>query len=445
VLRITAQQYSEPPKTAGLEEEALVIHRRGDSSHTTHLAIFVHGLGGVRYGRKATWGDFPKMLFDEFPALDIGMYAYRTLFRRLKFWKSVSIEKEAAVLGDLLLDLCEYENFILIGHSLGGVLCKSTLVYLVNRNEQEALEKVSSLFLMATPQLGSIRLPRLVSNLSHDFQALKVHASHLEEVARVFQDRFHCSHRYPLDDKVHIPCWALIASEDFWVDGLSAGISLESSQKRNVRGTHKSLVKPRDKQADSYLHARFCVKKSLEYTRCKHLSKCEPGSSADLVLIHELAVSLFGSDVSGIELMRAWWHRNPSVFWLLRRVTRAPGTRTEQVVGFFCLIPTSKSTAAEIRSGAIKGATLSPNLVLAQSESIEALYIGGIAGVDPHAKADIMLALTTHLYSLERDPRGIIVLARPVTSIGLRIVRDYEMEPVDPRNEGIGGLYELKL
>ena len=43
------------------EDEPLVVHD-GGRKHA-HLVVFVHGLGGSRYG---TWGDFPRFVFDDF-------------------------------------------------------------------------------------------------------------------------------------------------------------------------------------------------------------------------------------------------------------------------------------------------------------------------------------------------------------------------------------------
>src|SRR5690348_8235284 len=92
--------YSEPISLSGLADERLIIHQRTDPTASTHLLIFVHGLGGTRYGKKATWGHFPKLVFEDFPNLDVGMYAYRTLARRWKVWRSIELEDEATTFGD---------------------------------------------------------------------------------------------------------------------------------------------------------------------------------------------------------------------------------------------------------------------------------------------------------------------------------------------------------
>ena len=441
---IVGPTFSEPVQTAAIKDEPLIVHAR-KTPGGSHLAIFIHGLGGSRYGRKATWGDFPKLLFEDFPELDIGMYAYRTLFQRFRLRKSVSISEEAKVLSDILLTLSEYEHFLLFGHSLGGLLCKSTVSCLLAAEERALLDKISCLFLMATPQLGSMRVPGFLSGLSSDFRALKAHGKYIEELAQTFQDHVHTEQRPPLDGKTHIPCWALLASEDSWVDNLSAGVSLPSSQKRTIRGTHTSIVKPHTRSDDSYRHVSFCVRKSLSYTKSYQRSKFGPATEEDLPVIYELAIHLFGNDVSDLNLMRQWWKKNSDVFFVLRRITRATAMQVTEIVGYFCLLPIGTQTAALLKDGTLKASALAPTYVLAPSSPQEALYIGAIAGIDIRSQADIMIALTTHIYKLDTAATKIPVLTRPVTSHGLRVVKDYEMTPVDPSHPGIGNLYEFTL
>jgi hypothetical protein len=39
-----------------------VIHQRSELTANDRLVIFVHGLGGSRYGRRSTWGEFPRLI-----------------------------------------------------------------------------------------------------------------------------------------------------------------------------------------------------------------------------------------------------------------------------------------------------------------------------------------------------------------------------------------------
>jgi len=141
--RLTAPAYAEPENPESLHEEPLVVHQRAEPSANNKMVLFVHGLGGSRYGRTSTWGNFPRHLFEDIPAIDVGMLQYRTLTGRFGFSKSVSLEQEARVFADVLRDqLSAYQSIVLIGHSMGGLMCKAVIHELVRRgdkNESEGL------------------------------------------------------------------------------------------------------------------------------------------------------------------------------------------------------------------------------------------------------------------------------------------------------------------
>jgi pimeloyl-ACP methyl ester carboxylesterase len=251
--RVVAAEFTDPPDAAALSEEPLVIHQREAAIADRKLIVFVHGLGGSRYGAKSTWGNFPSFLFKDIPELDIGLYQYRTAAGRLWFTKSVSLQDEARVFADLIRDqLADYETIVLIGHSMGGLLCKAAIHELVVRGDRNTLARIGGLILMATPQLGSLRMPGFMSVFSHDARALKPHGDLVTRINRTFEDHI------ALDENIHtlrkttIPTWAVEGVHDRWVDSLSAGIGLPSSRRKVVRGSHTAIVKPGDRNADAY-------------------------------------------------------------------------------------------------------------------------------------------------------------------------------------------------
>jgi len=261
--RLSQSQFIEPDNNNSIQEEALVIHHREGTNHN-QLIIFVHGLGGSRYGKTATWGEFPTYIFADFPEVDVGLYQYRTLLARLKFWKSIDLETEAQVFADLLRDeLSRYVDIVLVGHSLGGLLCKAAISRLVKNTEKDTLSRISGLILMATPQLGSMRVPRLLSWLSADFQALKPHGAFIAEINRTFENNLYSDERIARLDGVTIPTWAVLGASDFWVDQISAGIGLPSNRKKIARGSHTEIVKPKDKDSGIYSWVRDRIKVSV--------------------------------------------------------------------------------------------------------------------------------------------------------------------------------------
>jgi pimeloyl-ACP methyl ester carboxylesterase len=233
-------------------------------------------LGGSRYGENSTWGNFPEFLYDDLPDFNVGLYEYRTLFRRFKFWESVSLSDEANVFAGIIREIRDYQTIILIGHSMGGLLCMAAIADLINTRQIEVLSRIGGLILMATPQTGSQRVLTFLSWFSKDFFALKPHGDFVTGLHGPL-----VNNRVVLDDKraqpgdIVIPTWAVLGASDHWVDKLSAGLHLPDSRKRMVRGSHKAIVKPQSKQSDAYQYVRDRIQEAY----LQRQSAAEPAPS----------------------------------------------------------------------------------------------------------------------------------------------------------------------
>jgi hypothetical protein len=259
--RLAASKFAEPANAGSLSEEPLVIHQRLESTTNNKLVIFVHGLGGSRYGKKSTWGNFPGLIFEDIQEVDVGMYQYRTATGRFFSSKSISLQDESRVFADLLRDqLAKYSTIVLIGHSMGGLLCKALIHQLVTSGDHNTLARIGGLILMATPQLGSLRMLSFLSAFSHDAAALEPHGELVTQINRTFEDHIALDENINTLRKATIPTWAVEGVHDRWVDSLSAGIGLGRSRRKVVRGSHTSIVKPLDRNADAY----GWVKKRIE-------------------------------------------------------------------------------------------------------------------------------------------------------------------------------------
>lgn len=252
--RLIQPEFAPPPEINSVVDEALVIHQRTEPTTNRGLVIFVHGLGGSRYGEHSTWGSFPSFLYDDLPSLDISLYEYRTLFKNLSFLNSVSLGKEAEVFAGIIRDrLEEYSQIVLIGHSMGGLLCKAAICKLLETQEDGALARVAGLILMATPQLGSLSVKRAFGFLFEDFKTLSPHGELVTSINQKFDNEIALDERVITYRKVTIPSWAVEGVRDRWVDPLSAGIGLASMRRKVARGSHTSIVKPPNKSGDAYV------------------------------------------------------------------------------------------------------------------------------------------------------------------------------------------------
>lgn len=247
-----------------VKDEPLIVHRRRSSSNES-LAVFVHGLGGHRY---STWGNIPRFLFDDIPSIDIGLYDYSSGIRRLRLKNSVSLGKHSKEFADSLRD-GGYRNVVLVGHSMGGLLCKAVIKELIDSQartplDEIALGMISGLFLLATPQAGSRMVPRFLSFLTTDARVLRAHSNFTSEIDERFRDRItYDASRLPEQGRMCIPTYAAIATGDRWVDPLSASLNLSRDQIKNVRGTHSSILAIESPEVGLYPwlfeKVKFCI------------------------------------------------------------------------------------------------------------------------------------------------------------------------------------------
>ncbi|KQY52133.1 alpha/beta fold hydrolase [Lysobacter sp. Root494] len=241
--------------------EPVVLHCQDYASESENLVLFVHGLGGSRYG---TWKQFPKFVFEDFPDADVGLYQFTSAFGRWRLWESIDLDQEARTFAGLLRDrLSHYKQITLIGHSMGGLLCKAAIHYLVTEGDNVAIERISGLVLMATPQLGSRWVTPFLGRLTPDGRALRIHSQLMTDVQSTFANKIAIDEGVHTRRKITIPTWAVLADGDFWVDPLSARIGLTSARVQTVRGWHTSIVKPTDKNSDAYTFVKDAIFKSF--------------------------------------------------------------------------------------------------------------------------------------------------------------------------------------
>jgi pimeloyl-ACP methyl ester carboxylesterase len=241
------------------EDQPLVIHRHG-SSPGRALIVLLHGLGGRRYGTWTPSGEDPKkvglarFLYEDIPGTDVGLYAYRTLFGRvLKFWKSIPLKTEADVLAARIRDQSRiYKTVILAGHSMGGILAKAAVCKLIRDDDVVTLATIRALMLLATPQAGSLRVPKALWNFTEDGRVLRAHGEIVTEIERVFSNRVIADPNPAMPRSFVIPAFVVAGAEDNWVDEFSSGLSVRDDRRNPIRGSHTSVVKPRAKADDSY-------------------------------------------------------------------------------------------------------------------------------------------------------------------------------------------------
>lgn len=179
--------------------ERILLLRPPGGTHRQAVAVFVHGLFGVRAGTKSTWSVLLPHFGIRFPSFDIAIYQYRTAYHRWRVWRSTNVPDEGRVLAEeLKLLAARYDSVVLVGHSLGGLLCQSALNALAEAKATEALRRIAALFAFAVPFLGSVRVSLFSMLLSSDARALRVHGKDIERICTSFQRNFR--------NKMHSTC-----------------------------------------------------------------------------------------------------------------------------------------------------------------------------------------------------------------------------------------------
>lgn len=389
MIKFRQASFKEPANLHRYDDEPIVIHARSGRIATS-LVLFVHGLTGHRYGY---WGNTPRFVFEDVPTADVGLYLYRTAWKRVGFFRSIDLEQEAKVLADALQQLRLYKAVTIVGHSMGGLLAKAAIVDLVNRGHEHALRRVTGLVLMACPQLGSSRVFPILKVFSRDARTLFPHNKTIQRIDTVFAARLCVEQAAAQLNKHNIPTWAVIAAEDFWVDALSAGIGVPEEQKLTVRGAHGDVISPRHKFADSYVFLRECLKTSFMPAQGRSGTEeieVEDARPEDVANIRSFAVGFFGEEVTSEDVL-VQFAKAGEILRVVKRVIVADGERHEWFSGYFCVIPLTVSASASVKANILRGGELTMNHVSAHPEETKTLYVGAVAARDFYSRAVVLV------------------------------------------------------
>ncbi|KPI28254.1 NB-ARC domain protein [Actinobacteria bacterium OV320] len=253
------ETFTKPGKGRVAHDDALVLHRHPDASGVRALTLLVHGWGGTRY---STWRNLPRFLFEDFPDMDVALYDYVSGLRRVRRTHSESLRSTIDHLADTLRDIDHYdrgyEEVFLLAHSMGGVFTQAAVLRLLEGEpagrQDSVLRRLSGLFLLAVPRAGSILLPPFTPGF-RDARLLRIHNPQATAIQKGFTNRVNMDPR-PGDaeqhDRLVLPTFGMRASRDRCVDDLSATMGLPDYRFKTVRGTHTSIIKPRDRDHEGY-------------------------------------------------------------------------------------------------------------------------------------------------------------------------------------------------
>jgi pimeloyl-ACP methyl ester carboxylesterase len=214
------------------------------------LIIFVHGLGGD----KSTWGDFGHLIESD-PDLqdrvDVRYYSYPS--SAIRFWpfkRSMKIQEISLGLKtEITVRYHEYDNILLICHSLGGLVGKYFLCDQIKKNEKL---NVKGIVFFATPHTGSV-LAAVADRLSlkhHHIKQLRVDADILSLLEEDW-DNLSCASKLRVE--------YIIGGSDVIVT-TESGAPRGSNPKLIPGRGHIDIVKPGDTSEMSYLIVKHLIR-----------------------------------------------------------------------------------------------------------------------------------------------------------------------------------------
>jgi pimeloyl-ACP methyl ester carboxylesterase len=256
-MRRVVQSINKP--VAVEDGDPLVVHG-ADGTRPGQLIVFVHGLNGHQY---KTWGQFPQLFLDGRKE-DVGLYGYKSGFTRIGRL-TARFDQQTEELAHQLRD-CGYSQIVLIGHSMGGLLCLAAIRHLIDTSASATIHKIAGIVLVGTPQAGSTRVPFWARWMSPDLMLLAAHSAELLNIQRRFTDHVVAS----LFEQSHgrrfaIPTFAVIGTTDRWVDDMSSTLRVPSDQIKRVMGSHTAIAKPNDAENAAFRFTRDRVSVALEF------------------------------------------------------------------------------------------------------------------------------------------------------------------------------------
>lgn len=226
-------QVKRPPQTKDVQQKRIIV--------------FVHGLNSSAN----TWVDFLGAAFaaPELQGYDFGLFNYQTsLVSRLNpFQRLPSVEGWARVLANTiqatLLNQERYGVFVLVGHSMGGLVSKFAWRFLLESDGAAAM-RLHSLFTYGTPNHGSDRATFLGSLLSPDLALLRAFSSSVHDLNTFWNTRVSPIPETPGKLTVHER--AVVSVKDYWVAPDSGISSLPEEFVLRLASSHTGLIHPTD-------------------------------------------------------------------------------------------------------------------------------------------------------------------------------------------------------
>jgi pimeloyl-ACP methyl ester carboxylesterase len=247
--QVCLSQWSAEEVERGFDDRPLLLQVKRapgpDTPQQMRIILFVHGLNSTA----KTWLPFLSEAFSapELQSFDFGLFNYQTsMFSRLNpFQRLPRVEDWARVLASTIqttiLNQERYDSFVLVGHSMGGLVSKFAVRCLVE-SDMPAAMRLHSLFTYGTPNHGSSRVSAIGSLLSPDLALLRAFSASIHDLQTFWNSRISAIPDTPGKTTVHQR--AVISVKDYWVAPMSGISALPERFVLRLASSHAGLIRP---------------------------------------------------------------------------------------------------------------------------------------------------------------------------------------------------------
>jgi pimeloyl-ACP methyl ester carboxylesterase len=224
-----------PGPQHAFERPGLHVHRRDNQSRT--LVVFVHGWGGSGYG---TWRGVPAAVYNAEDGADVALFDYVSGWRRA-LTESPALDAPVESLVDELQALTStYSQFLLVGHSMGGVVAAAVLR---RSHEVDYAVHVHAIGVLsiASPRAGIRRIPFAARPIK-DSGFLAVHQDVHSRNFEFFTNLVDVEPHVGSTKRLHIPHCVAIAAYDRIVNRMTASSDLPRAQSDTFQADHSKIL-----------------------------------------------------------------------------------------------------------------------------------------------------------------------------------------------------------
>lgn len=227
-----------PDQTRPFNESSLHVYTEPARGPRDDVVVLVHGLAG--HGNK-TWNRFaPRIYSNSQLDADVGVFNYRSGWRR----RPLNSPELGLVVEELVSELTKlpHVRIHLVGHSMGGIIAVAALrhSFMAQRAGPRALNRVSSMTLIASPRAGSRMSP---FHFSKDMKYIGVHTPVQRDNDTFIKTWVDTSTSPSGSHEYSVPTFATVATGDRWVDGFSSTHGIDGEQVLRLAGTHTGILK----------------------------------------------------------------------------------------------------------------------------------------------------------------------------------------------------------